>query len=169
MLNGHVSLEDMRQQNREIWEKEFAQPLRAQFFNSIMDSVLSKNPFTPPSSWIDKEIELTIRRLNASGLRGNNSAMSALRTLSERTVKIAYILDRIYEKEVDLHISPADFMNLANEEGTKSGLSGVDFIQKLKDENHYEGFVVLHEQGRVIDFLINNAVKEELADGFVSN
>lgn len=161
-LHGHNSLEEMKAKSHESWQAEYAQPMRAQLFNSIMEKVLISNPFDPPSAWVDKEVEMTLGRLNARGLRGNANAMTALRKLSERTVKIAFILDKIYEKETAIHLSPTEFMAIAEAAAKEhGGMSGADFIQKLKDENRYEGFVVLQEQERVIDFLINNSIKEE--------
>jgi trigger factor len=160
VTQGHQSLEDMKKTHREMWEQEFAEPMRAQLFNAIMEKVLQNNPFAAPQAWIDKETNLTINRLNAHGLRGNGQAMNAVRTLAERTVKIAYILDKIYEKETSIQLSPDDFMAAAAKEGEQMGLSAADVIQRLKDAGQYEGFVVLQEQERVVDFLVKNAVIE---------
>jgi len=161
-LSGYNSIEDMKKAYKETWEAEFSHPIRLQVFNAVADKVLQSNSFDVPKVWVDKEFEAAVKRLGITGLRGNENAMQTLRTISERTVKIAYILDKIYEKEVDIHLSADDFIKIASDAALKDNISGVEFIQRLKNNGTYEGFVVLQEQERAIELLVSSAVVEEL-------
>jgi FKBP-type peptidyl-prolyl cis-trans isomerase (trigger factor) len=143
---------------KEIFEEEFAAPMRLQIFNSIAEKLLEQHQFEVPKVWIDREVENTKSRLQVKDLDDNEEALKTIREMSERTVKIAFMLDQIYAKEEDVHLSAEEFKAIADKEGEKVGLTGTDLIEKLKQAGAYEGLVTYHEQQKVMAFLVDNAV-----------
>lgn len=162
VLSGYESLDTLRQSYKDRWNTEFAQPMRAQTYSAVMDVILKANPFEAPKVWVEREANATLQRLQGQNLRGNEQLMVTLRQMSERNVKAAYLLEKIYEKEQQLHFTPEEFMKRAETVGQQYGLSAGDFIEKLKEQGQYEGFVVQQEQERVIDFLLEKSVIEEI-------
>jgi len=159
---SYGDVDEMMKGYQEKFESEYSAPMRAQLFNSIMDQLLEANPFDAPEGWIMAEMRNTVQRLGAENFESNPQLLESIKDISERTVKIAFILDKIYEAETDVHLTAEEFQAKANEEAEKINMSGTDLIERLKAQGTYEGFVTFHEQQKVIDLLIDNAkVKEK--------
>lgn len=161
MLMSYENVDAMMEAHKQIWEEQWAEPIRAQLFSAIMEKLLEAHEFEVPQAWVDAEVQNTLHRLSLEGA-DQQPAIDSIREISERTVKIAYVLDKIYEKEEDIHFEVDEFKAVADKEAKKHGLaSGSELIEHAQKTNQYEGFVTFHEQQKTIDFLIENAVIKE--------
>jgi trigger factor len=160
---SYDDVDDMMKGYQGLFEKEFRAPLRLQIFNSIMEKLLEQHQFEVPRNWIDREVENTKSRLNIKDVDNNPQALNSIIEMSERNVKIAYILDKIYALEKDIHLTVEEFKSIAEKEGQKAGLSGTELIERLKAAGSYEGLVAFHEQQKVMSFLIDHAIIREKA------
>lgn len=158
---SHDSEEDMWNSYKEMWEKEFEQPVRNQVFNTIMDKIIEENPFNVPNGWVENEIKLTLQRLNMKEMPSDVGMLSSLRDISERTVRIAFLLDCIYAKEKDIHLSADEIENLSEGDAKQHGLSGLELLDRLRQSGQYEAYISRHEHQRTIDFLLKSAVQIE--------
>lgn len=159
MMLLYESLDEMMEQYKETWENEFSKPMRAQIFNKIMDVIIEENPFKVPDNWIEQEIKLTMARIGATAeqLKGNENLFESIKSVSERSVRISFLLDKIYEAEDSIHLSADEIEAIANKEATEHGISGLEYLDALRKNGQYETFVAYQEQQKVIDFLIENA------------
>lgn len=158
---SYNDVDDMMEGFKKKWDEEYSAPMRAQIFNSIMDKLLESHPFDAPEGWVIAEMRNTVQRLGAQNFDSNPQLLESIKSISERTVKIAYILDKIYEAEPDIHLTAEEFQAKADEEASKHNMTGTDLIERLKAQGTYEGYVTFHEQQKVIDLLIDNAVMKE--------
>lgn len=159
MMLSYESVDDMMDQYKEMWEDEFSKPMRAEIFNKIMDVIIEENPFKVPDNWVEQEIKLTMARMGATTeqLKGNDALFESVKTVSERSVRISFLSDKIYEMEDSIHLSADDIESIANRESAEHGISGLEYLDALRKNGQYETFVAFQEQQRVIDFLIENA------------
>lgn len=161
MMLAYESVDAMTEAYKEMWEQQFAEPMRAQIFGAIMDQLLAQHEFDVPQAWIDNETNNTIKRLSLQNL-DQEPAIDSIKQMSERTVKIAYLLDKIYEKEEDIHLGVDEFKQIAEDEAKRQGIKdGATLIEKIKSSGQYEAFVTYHEQQKTLNFLIENAVIKE--------
>jgi len=159
-LLSYESVDEMTKSYDTLWDTQMAGSARAKLFSSIMDKIVVSNPFTVPTAWIESEIQNTVRRLSLDAEDAKVAAQS-IAEMSERTVRVAYILDKIYEKESDIHLTAEALQKIFEEEAVKNGLDGGEaVIENLKGSGQYEGFITFYEQQAVIDFLIESAIIE---------
>lgn len=151
------SLDDMMNSYKDNFNDEFEKPLRMKIFNAVMDKVLESNNFDAPPAWVDAEMKTNIRRLNLSGIENNEAAMRSMRELSERTVKSAYLMDQIYEKEESIRLTADELKQSLSDDAEKAEMQVEDFVAYLKQKGIYEGQISMYEQQKVMEFLIDSA------------
>lgn len=158
-LLSHADLDQMMKDYKITWEKDVEEPARAALFSRIMEQVAESNPFDLPKPWVDAEIDKRIKQMGMGDLVNQPDAINALRGLCENSVRYAYLLDKIYEKETSIHLGSEEFLELANEEAKKVEITGTELIEKLKREGSYEAFVSFHEQRKAMNFLVDNVIE----------
>ena len=161
---SYSDVDDMMESYQKKWEEEYSEQLKARLYNAIMDQLLEIHPFDPPEAWVQAEVPRTVQRLGISNMESSEALLDGLRSVSERTVKIAYLVDKIYEAEPELHISAEELQQNAMEEAKKMQISVEELNSKLKEQGTYEGFVRFYEQQKVVNFLIDNAKTKEGKD-----
>lgn len=161
MMLSYSSVDEMMSSYRTIWKDEFEKPFRAQIVNALMDAIIDQNPFVVPEAWVENEMRLTAQRMQMSAMPDNPAMLNSLREIAERSVRSSYLLDKIYEKEEGIHLSSDDIERIIKDESAKMGMSWDEFMNLLRERNQYEPFVAFHQQQRVVDFLIDNAVKKK--------
>lgn len=157
-LLSYSNLEELVNDHKQIWQRDFYEPMRAGIFAKLMEKVAECNPFDLPEAWVNAEIEKRFQQIGVGNLANQPEAFNALKGLCEKSVRYAYLMDKIYEKETDIHLSSDEFLAIAEEEAQKMSISGTELVEKLKREGTYEGFVSFHEQKKVMNFLVDNAV-----------
>lgn len=157
---GHESLEVLKASYKDLWVEKFEKPYRAHFLYHIMNEVLEKNPFTVPTSWVENEFKTQTSRLGVDPKNIQNSPdiVNSLLQIAERSVKTSFVLDRIYEQEESLKLTAEDIERAAQVEAVKYGVSPFEFLDRIRKNNQYEGFVAMQAQEKVVDFLIDNCV-----------
>lgn len=160
-LLSYDSEEELWKSYREMWEKEFEGPARNQVFNAVMDAIIEANPFKVPQGWIQNEMQLTLQRVNMKEMPTDPQMIQSLMEISERSVRIAFLLDCIYAKEKSIHLSADEIETLAEGDAKQYGLSVADFLDKVRQSNQYEAYISRHEQQKTIDFLLDNVVEQD--------
>lgn len=161
MMLSYSSVDEMMQSYRTIWKEEFEKPFRAQIVNALMDTVIENNPFKVPEAWVSNEVRITAQRMQLATMPDNPAMLNSLREIAERTVRTSFLLDKIYEKEEEIHLSSDDIERIIKDEAAKMGMDWTNFMNLLKERGQYEPFIAFHQQQRAVDFLIDNAVKVE--------
>jgi trigger factor len=163
MMLSYGTLEDMMSSLKESWVDEFQKPLRMQVFNGLMDILLEENPFDVPENWVNQEMGLTASRmgLEPKQIADNEAIMNSVRELAERSVKISYLVDMVYEREEAIHITAEEIEGVAADEGARIGKSGMEYLDELRKANKYDAFVSFQEQQKAVDFLVENSKLKE--------
>lgn len=159
-LLSYSDLDQMKQSYKDMYDQQFSGPLRAQTFNAIMEKIFVNNDFDVPEQWVNAEMQNHMRRMNFNP-GDNPEVLNSLRELATRTVKVAYILEKIYAKEPDIHLSAEEFKQIVDDEAAKQNITGDAYLEVLRAQGAYEGFVTFHEQQKTIDFLIANSKFKE--------
>lgn len=157
------SLDALSENYKTLWQKEYDSVIKVQIFSEIMDQVLESNKFEAPTSWIEQELSTVAARLQIKGQNvANNPYMrKSLWPLAEKSVKSAYVLDKIYEKEESIHLTPDEVSTSAAEVANQQGLSTDHFIDQIRNQGLYEGFITQCEHKKAMEFLVANAnIKE---------
>lgn len=162
---GFDNLDAMRENLRELGQREVIAPLRAKLFSEITDHLIKNNEFEVPQSWISAETALIFKRMGFTEIPDDAAMRQAVSDIATRVVKQNFMLDKIYIKEEGIHLSADDVQNIMVSEGTKVGKSAEQMLTFLKQTNQYEGFIGFFEHQRTIDFLLTNAVMKERSDG----
>jgi len=155
---SHESADAMWENYRTMWETEFEKPLQAQIFNAIMDKVIVKNPFDVPEAWIVKEMSLTAQRLGLKEFPTDPTMIESIRAMSERGVRVSFLLDKVYEKETGIHISADEIEAAATKDGAQHGLSGLEWLDAIRKQGQYEPYIAFQEQQKAVQFLIDSAI-----------
>lgn len=163
LMLSYGSVDEMMQSLKDSWEQEFEKPVKSETFNAIMNKVIDANPFNVPENWVNQEIQMTMARmgLKAHQIEGNEGLEKSLREISERSVRISYLLDRIYEKEPDIHLTVEEIQSIADGEGGQVGKTGMEYLDELRRAGRYETYIAFQEQQKAIKFLLDNAVVTE--------
>jgi FKBP-type peptidyl-prolyl cis-trans isomerase (trigger factor) len=148
----------------EMWKNEFEKPLKSQLFNSIMDKIIEDNPFHVPESWVTQEMDLTLKRIGMEQIPTDPTMLESIRNISERSVRIAFLLDKVYEKEQDIHLTSDELEKLAENEGAPHNMSGLEWLDQMRQRGQYEAYVAYQEQQKTIAFLIESAEVEDEED-----
>lgn len=157
MMLSYESVEDMMNGYEETWKNEFEKPLRSQIFNSIMDRIIEQNPFDVPDSWINQEMNMTLQRIGMDKMPTDPGMVDSIKNISERSVRISYLLDKIYEVEPELHLTSDELEELAKSEGSPHNMTGLEWLDQMRQRGQYEAYVAHQEQQKVISFLIDSA------------
>ena len=160
-LLGFETLDALREYQKETWNQEFEKSARANTYNVILDKLLEANPFVAPEVWVDGEYQNVLRRLSLQQAPTDPAMVASLRELATRSVKSAYLLDKIYEKERSCNLTPAEFKELLEDEAKKQNLTTDELLEQLRKRQQYEGVVAFYEHSKAVDFLIENAVYRE--------
>lgn len=157
---GHESLASLKDAYRNEWTAKFSKPARAQILYEIMSVILQNNPFNVPESWVERERSMQISRMgmDMNQLKDSPQILTALGGMAERSVKAAFILDKIYEQELTLSVTADELLAAAVEEASKYKMQAFEFLERLRKVNQYESFVLQQQQEKVVDYLINNCV-----------
>lgn len=143
-------------------EEECEKPRKAKILEAIITDIMARHPFAVPNSWIDNEMRVVAYRMGMRELPTDLAQLNQLREVAQRSVQQSFILDRIYAKEKQLHITSEELQEILAKEGAKMNKSAAEILGLLKNAGSYEGFVSFHEQQKVVDFLVDSAkIKEE--------
>lgn len=147
------------------WEDQYESVIKTQIFASVMDKLIEAIKFEAPQSWVEQELRVVASRLQmrVQDVLNNPSLHSQLMPIAEKTVKSAYILDKIYEKETSLRLLPEEVTSAAEKAAVAQSMSTSEFLEQLRERGMYEGFITQCEHRKVMEFLVANAsVKEKV-------
>lgn len=153
----YENLEQMNSELKAQAEADFEIPRKAQIVEAIISKIIEANPFPVPNAWIDNEIKVIAHKLGLKSM-AEEKYVEALKPTAIRSVQQAFILDQIYKKEKDIHMSAADVKEALSRDSVKIGKKPEEYLSMLKSSNSYEGFISFIEQQRAIDFLISSAI-----------
>lgn len=145
------------------WEEQYNSVVKTQIFGSIMDKLIAAAPFEAPQSWVEQELRVVASRLQmrVQDVVNNASLRAQLLPIAEKTVKSAYILDKIYEKEDGIRVTPEEVAAAAARAAAQQGISTSEVLEQLREQGMYEGFITQCEHRKVMEFLVTNAVVKE--------
>lgn len=159
------NLEALKEDLRGRGLEEFVKPQKATTLDKIMTKLIEQNPFEVPNGWVESEMRITAARLGMQQMPEDSGILDQLREIAHRVCQQNYILDQIYQKEENIHLSPEDMQAILHQEGQKSGHSAEDYLAQLRSAQAYEGFVSFHEHQRTIDYLLETAKVKEKENG----
>lgn len=134
--------------------------VKALLIEEITDTLLRNNDFQIPSVWVSTELKTLASRLGLT-TAPNKEEIVGLIEIAKRSVKRSFLLDKIYQAEESLHMTPEDLKTLFIEEGKKHGKSAEEILTILRNNQQYEGFVSYYQQLRAVDFLLGRAKLQE--------
>lgn len=147
------------------WEAQYDSVIKTQIFSSLMDKLIERIQFEAPQSWVEQELRVVASRLQMRGqdVVNNPSLRTQLMPIAEKTVKSAYILDKIYEKEESLRLTPDEVSLAVSMAAGQQSVSTSEYLEQLREQGQYEGFITQCEHRKVMEFLVDNAsVKEKV-------
>jgi len=164
-----VSFDDLNALKADLASKvsdEFEKPIKAKLFEQIINHVIIKNPFIVPNAWVESETGVTAQRLGMKEMPTDPAVIDSLKEVAKRVVQQNFILDKVYEKEESIHLTPDDIHAFLAEEANRLDKDVEYLLSHLRNSGQYEGFISFQEHQRTIDFLLNNAnFTEEVTDG----
>ena len=163
LLLSYESLDALTADYQQKWNTQYHAVRKTQTFAAIMENLIEAHPFEVPTSWVDHELRIVLNRLQmrAQDVVGNSNLLAELRKTAEKTVRSAYLLDKIYEKEPSLHLSAEEVLAEAADIAAQQKVTTTEFLEKLREQGLYEGFITQCEHKSVMNFLIANAIIKE--------
>jgi trigger factor len=166
--------------------------------NQVMDKLLEANPFNPPKSLVDAEIQSMKHNHNHSHQEAHDchcdhdhthdkeegcedhcgenycsneeNKGNELREAAEKTVKSAYILNRIYNMESNLALTKDEINTSLDMEAQSRNTTRQVLLKQIKQNNMYEHFIGNLRNRKIMTFILSNAtVVEQQGDENVSN
>lgn len=163
---GFDSLDAMTKNYEVEWDKRFRKTFKGEMVKQIGDKLRESNPFRMPYTWLDREIKNTLSRVGMDPEKGMNDpeVMAAISPIAEANIRNSYILDKIYENEPGLALTPEDVNHYADEECKYNGWTAQVYMDNLRKNNQYDGFIAQCQQLKVIDFIMAEAKIVESSD-----
>lgn len=160
--NKATSLDELKTQMRENYEKYYEKQSDNIFINSLLDTIVKNNDFTAPPGYVDMltermaEAEIENAKRQQQRVPQKADLMKNLKPRAEWNAKWQIILEKICEKE-NITVDDADLEKLAAEEAEKTGISTDKLMKFYKDTKRSETLL----EDKLIEFLkTNNTAKE---------
>lgn len=158
---GAESLDAYIELQKQVWKRDYEKPVEAQIYSVILDKLLELNPFEVPQSWIDNEYQLTWRRMGLSEAPVDRKMRQAVTEIAEKTVKTAYLLDKIYEQEPDIVLTPEEVRQGFATNAEQQSMMIDDLIEKLRINGQYDAFIAYMEHTKTMKYLLQQAKIQE--------
>lgn len=158
---GFDTLDDYISSQRDIWNSDFEKPVKTQVLSAVMDAIISLNPFEVPVAWVAAEYEVSLRKFGFKEPPNDPKVIEAVKEIATKSVRTAYLLDLIYAKEKDIHLTPGEVQKSIDEYALNANMTLEQAIKQLRVRNEYDGFITFLEQNKTLNFLVENAnIKE---------
>ena len=159
LMAGFMTMEEMETKLKLEVANDRTATLRQKLDDPIVTKLLETNKFDVPKSMIEGEFNTLSKRMKVND-KTPAEFIEEIRSKAEYNVRRAMILDAIYEKE-SIEITP-DELNIALDENARAANKTKDeLISALYNSKQMDGFVGILRVAKVVDFIINNATKQE--------
>lgn len=159
------SVDALMSEYQKKWETEYESVIKTQIFADIMDQLIDSTKLEVPDSWVEQELKMVASRLQIrpQDVLTNHALRQQLIPIAEKTVKSAYIMDKIYEKEESLRLSFDDINEFASQVAVQQSVGVTELLERLRAQGMYEGFITQCEHRKVMNFLVASAnIKEKV-------
>lgn len=163
MMAGFGSVEELNkdiQEKADQWQKG---EVRRQAERLITEALIKENSFDIPVSLLKSEQERLAKHF---GERQVKLGENELKDIAFRNVKRSVLLDAIYEKENETHITPDELDKFLQEQAASYGKTKDELVSILYNSGQMDVFMGALKEAKVVDFIVNNRKKEsEVQDG----
>lgn len=159
MMAGFNNLEELKANIAKEVKQEQKAIVRQRMDHQIMTKLLEANKFDAPKKLVDAEFKHIMSRIKADNIPDEFKA--ELRKNAEFNVRRALIANAIYEKEPSIEVTPEELDIKLEEQAKQSNKTKDEVISALYNSNQMDNFVGVIRFTKVIDFIIDNAKKQE--------
>jgi trigger factor len=159
MMVGFSTLDELKAKIAQDVTQEKKAMIRQRMDHQIMTKLLDNNKFDVPKKLVEMEYKHIMSRIKADKLP--DEFIAELRKNAEFNVRRALIANAIYEKEPSIEVTPEELDAKLEEQARQSNKTKDEVISALYNSNQMDNFVGVIRFTKVIDFIIDNAKKQE--------
>jgi len=159
MMVGYESVDELNEHVEKETGKERKARNRMMLDKQIIDGLFEQNEFAAPKTMVEQEV---LRLLGKNKLQNlPPQAKDELNKTAEFNVKRAILIDAIYDKEEDIEVTPDELNKMLEEHATRNNQTKDELVSNLYNTGQMDNFVGILRFASTIDFIIDNATKQE--------
>ena len=145
-------IEGVQQQASAEAEKQARQHLEMQ----VVDALLNQHLFSVPLEWIEKESQYLVRQLGITG-EMDEATSNAVKDMSERNVKRAFMMDAIYDAEPTLQVKSEELESFLDHEAARQAIPKSTLKRMIQKQGIGNEILEFLKNKKLMDFIISNA------------
>ena len=157
LMAGFSSVEDLNKDVQEKADKWQKNEVRRQAERIIAETLVKANDFDIPESLLKLEEDRLTKHFGERQVRfGGNE----IKSMAVKNVKRSILLDAIYEKEAETHVTPDELDKFLQEQAVSYGKTKDELVSILYNSGQMDIFMGTLKEAKVVDFIVNNRKQE---------
>lgn len=155
LLSGFNDVDDMTSRIKNEIEQYKTENSRRMADAQIVEQLIQANQFSIPTSMVNDEKTRLMGGRQQDDLPDN--VKQELETMAIRNVKRAILIDKIYEAEEDIEVTPETLGDALEAQAEQSGQTKDELVSLLYNNGQMDAFVGELRERNVIEFIMSKA------------